>query len=166
MDRIKISRGLIWVGVALLPVALNSCEKQDAGATRGASKPAVDLTNWKPDPGLPKPEISAAVEIIKEPFIKEPQRRKISMKVTATETSGLTVHEVQFLLKYRVFNEETRQYDYPSGMVTPKMIPRIEKGVGLFQTPIVEKHLREVAWDSENDNWEVEIRSYNQYYRE
>ena len=161
MDTIKISRGLLWVGAALLPVALNSCEKQDAGATRSASKPAIDLTNWKPDPGLPKPEISAAVEII-----KEPQRKKISMKVTATETKGLTVHDVQFLLKYRVFNEETRQYDYPAGMVTPKMIPKIEKGVGLFQTPIVEKHLREVAWDSENDNWEVEIRSYSQYYKE
>ena len=161
MDEMKIKNALFWLGVVLVPLTLTSCKKEDGGTSLAPSKPAVDLTNWKPDPNLPKPQITATVEII-----KDSEHQKISMKVTAEESTGLTVHEIQFVLKYRVFNEESQEHEYPEGMAVPKMIPKIEKGAGVFQTPIVEKVLREVAWDSDNDNWEVEIRSYNQYYKE
>ena len=161
MDEMKIKNAFVWLGVALVSLTLNSCKKEDGGTIPAPSKPAVDLANWKADPNLPKPQITATVEII-----KDSEHKKISMKVTAEESNGLTVHEIQFMLKYRVFNEESQKHEYPEGTAIPKMIPKIEKGAGVFQTPIVEKALREVAWESNNDNWEVEIRSYNQYYKE
>ena len=46
------------------------------------------------------------------------------------------------------------------------MIPKIEKGGAVWQTPIVERYLQDKAWEGTDDNWEIEIRSYNQYYKE
>ncbi len=161
MLKLKLLNPLALAGFVLCALFFPSCKKQESVGTKPADKPAVDLTNWKPDPNLPKPELSAKVEIV-----KEPERKKVSMKVTATEANGLTVHEVHFEIKYRVFNDQTKQYDYPEHMLAYKMIPKVEKGIGVFQTPFVERELRDLAWNGEDDNWEVQIRGYNQYYKE
>lgn len=124
-------------------------------------KPTVDLTNWKADPSLPEPVLTPKVEII-----KEHERKKVSMKVTVTEANGLTVHEVHFLIKYREKNPETGEYEYPENRSAYKMIPKVDKGKGVFQTPFVEKMLVDVAWQGEDDNWEIEIKGYHQYYKE
>ncbi len=124
-------------------------------------KPALDLTNWKADPSLPKPDLTPSVEII-----KEHERKKVSMRVTVTEANGLTVHEVHFVLKYREKNPKTGEYEYPENKFAYKIIPKVDKGKGVFQTPIVEKMLLDVAWKGEDDNWEVEIKGYNQYYKD
>lgn len=161
MLNIKQSNNLAPLTLALLAAGIGSCKPQEDARPAPQAKPAIDLSNWKADPKLPKPEFTTKVEII-----KEPERQKVSMKVTVTETHDLTVHEVQFSLRYRVLNEETKQFEYPERMFTYKMIPKIEKGRAVFQTPIVEPNLRKVAWDSDNDNWDIEIRSFNQYYKE
>lgn len=159
-DRVS---GILGILAAVLAVvAWPACEKQSAG-TAGQAKPSdqpIDMTTWKPDPALPKPDIKAVVEIVKEPV-----RKKVSMKVTATEAHGLTVHEVHFKLKYRVLNPDTKQYDYPPNLFTPKMIPKLDKGKFVFTTPIVEPHLKDKAWEGENDNWEVEIVQYGAYFK-
>lgn len=136
-------------------------QAKEIAKKQAAKEQEANLGNWKPDPNLPKPEITAKVEIV-----KEPERKKVSMKVSATEANGLTVHEVQFVLKYRSYNKKRRRYVYPKDMFTYKMIPKIEKGLAVWTTPIVESHLRDKAWEGTDDNWEVKIRSYNQYYKE
>lgn len=161
MLNIKQPNNLVLLPLSLVALAFASCKPQEGTRPAPQAKPAVDLSNWKADPKLPKPEISTKVEII-----KERERQKVSMKVTVTEAHDLTVHEVQFALRYRVLNEETKQFEYPERMFTYKMIPKIEKGRAVFQTPIVEPNLRKVAWDSDNDDWDIEIRSFNQYYKE
>ena len=142
-------------------VLIPSCEKKKAAPGTSPKPAAVDLSNWKADPNLPKPVITATVEIV-----KEPGKKKVSMKVTAKEANKLTVHEVQFALKHRGFDKEKGEYVYPEDSMTYKMIPKIEKGKAVWQTPIVETHLRDKAWEGTDDNWEIEIRSYNQYYKE
>ncbi len=144
-----------------LIVLIPSCEKKAAPSSAPPKPAGIDLSNWKADPNLPKPVITATVEIV-----KEPERKKISMKVTAKEANKLTVHEVQITLKYRVLDEEKGEYVYPEDSMTYKMIPKIEKGKAVWQTPIVEIYLRDKAWEGTDDNWEIEIRSYNQYYKE
>ena len=142
-------------------VLVPSCEKKNADSSKTIKPAAIDLSNWKADPSLPKPVITATVEIV-----KEPAKKKVSMKVTAKEANNLTVHEVQFALKYRVFDKEKGEYTYPENSMALKMIPKIEKGVRVWQTPIVESYLQDKAWEGTDDNWEIEIRSYNQYYKE
>ena len=149
------------ISLCTVIVLIPSCEKKKGASGTPAKPPAVDLSNWKADPSLPKPVITATVEIV-----KEPGKKKVSMKVTAKEANKLTVHEVQIALKYRVFDKEKGEYVYPENSTTYKMIPKIEKGEAVWQTPIVESHLRDKAWEGTDDNWEIEIRSYNQYYKE
>ncbi len=152
---------LRFLPLCALIVLIPSCEKKKAAPPASAKAVTVDLTNWKADPSLPKPVITATVEIV-----KEPGKKKVSMKVTAKEANGLTVHEVQITLKYRVFDKEKGEYVYPEDSMTYKMIPKIDKGEAVWQTPIVESYLRDRAWDGTDDNWETEIRRYNQYYKE
>ncbi len=149
------------VSLCTFIVLIPSCEKKKAASGTTVKPVAVDLSNWKADPSLPKPVITAIVEII-----KEPGKKKVSMKVTAIEANNLTVHEVQIALKYRVFDKEKGEYTYPENSMTYKMIPKIEKGEAVWQTPIVETYLQDKAWEGTDDNWEIEIRSYNQYYKE
>jgi len=161
-----MNKQFLSVVLRLLPlctcvVLIPSCEKKNASSGTTAKPAAVDLSNWKADPSLPKPVITAIVEII-----KEPGKKKVSMKVTAKEANNLTVHEVQIALKYRVFDKEKGEYTYPENSMTYKMIPKIEKGEAVWQTPIVETYLQDKAWEGTDDNWEIEIRSYNQYYKE
>ncbi len=161
MNKRSLSIVLRLIPLCTLIVLIPSCEKNKAASPPPAKAAAVDLTNWKADPSLPKPVITATVEIV-----KEPGKQKVSIKVTAKEANGLTVHEVQIALKYRVFDKEKGEYVYPENSMTYKMIPKIEKGIAVWQTPIVESYLRDKAWEGTDDNWEIEIRSYNQYYKE
>ena len=154
---IVVRLSLLCTLIVLIP----SCDKKKAASGTTVKPAAVDLSNWKADPSLPKPIITATVEII-----KEPGKKKVSMKVTAKEANNLTVHEVQIALKYRVLDKETGEYVYPENSMTYKMIPKIEKGETVWQTPIVESYLLDKAWEGTDDNWEIEIRSYNQYYKE
>ena len=161
MNKQSLPIALQLIPLCVLMALIPSCEKK-AAAPSARPKPAgVDLTNWKADPNLPKPVITATVEIV-----KEPGKKKISMKVTAKEANKLTVHEVQITLKYRVFDKEKGEYVYPENSTAYKMIPKITKGEAVWQTPIVESYLRDKAWEGTDDNWEIEIRSYNQYYKE
>ena len=161
MNKQSMSTVLRLTLLCSLIVLIPSCEKKAATPSTHATPTGIDLTDWKADPNLPKPDITATVEIV-----KEPGKQKVSMKVTAKEANGLTVHEVQIALKYRVFDKEKGEYVYPENSMTYKMIPKIEKGEAVWQTPIVESYLRDKAWDGTDDNWEIEIRSFNQYYKE
>ncbi len=161
MTKRSLSIVLRLIPLCSLIVLIPSCEKKKAAPATPPKPAGVDLSNWKADPSLAKPVITATVEIV-----KEPGKKKISMKVTAKEANNLTVHEVQIALKYRVFDKEKGEYVYPENMLTYKMIPKIDKGEAVWQTPIVETDLAEKAWEGTDDNWEIEIRSYNQYYKE
>ncbi len=161
MNKRSLSIVLRLIPLCALIALISSCEKKKAASPPPVNAVTVDLTNWKADPSLPKPVITATVEIV-----KEPAKKKVSMKVTAKEANGLTVHEVQIALKYRVFDKEKGEYVYPENSMAYKMIPKIDKGEAVWQTPIVESYLRDKAWDGTDDNWEIEVRSYNQYYRE
>lgn len=161
MCNIKLFKYLAICTAGLCAVAGVGCKEKSSPPPPPAPKPAIDLTNWKADPSLPKPVLTPSVEII-----KEHERKKVSMKVTVTEANGLTVHEVHFVIKYREKNSETGEYTYPENRFAYKMIPKIDKGKGVFQTPFVEKMLVDVAWQGEDDNWEIEIKGYNQYYKE
>ena len=161
MTKRPLSIVLRIIPLCAVIVLIPSCEKKKAATGTAPKTASVDLSNWKADPNLPKPVITATVEIV-----KEPAKKKVSMKVTAKEANNLTVHEVQFALKYRVFDKEKGEYVYPEGSITYKMIPKIEKGAAVWQTPIVEHYLQDKAWEGTDDNWEIEIRSYNQYYKE
>ncbi len=161
MNKRSLSIVLRLLPLCALIVLNLSCEKKKAASGTSVKPTAVDLSNWKADPSLPKPVITATVEIV-----KEPGKKKVSMKVTAKEANNLTVHEVQIALKYRVLDKETGEYVYPENSMTYKMIPKIEKGETVWQTPIVESYLLDKAWEGTDDNWEIEIRSYNQYYKE
>lgn len=160
MYNIKAVKYLAVLVAGLCVAGLVACKEKNS-TPPPPPKPAIDLTNWKADPSLPKPVLTPSVEII-----KEPERKKISMKVTVTEANGLTVHEVHFVIKYRTKNPETGEYEYPENRLAYKMLPKVSKGKGVFKTPFVEKMLVEVAWQGENDNWEIEIKGYNQYYKE
>ncbi len=161
MNKQSLSIVLRLIPLCTLIVLIPSCEKKKGSAGTTAKPATVELSDWKADPSLPKPVITATVEIV-----KEPGKKKVSMKVTAKEANELTVHEVQIALKYRVFEKEKGEYFYPEDSMTYKMIPKIEKGKAVWQTPIVEIYLRDKAWEGTDDNWEIEIRSYNQYYKE
>lgn len=151
---------LITCWLALIP----SCKKSDEAsknASPASSKPVwVDPNKWEPDPALPKPEITASIVILKEPL-----KKKISFKVVAQEANGMTVQEVQLLIKYRELDEQTKEWVYPEGKQVHKMIPFIDKGKGLFQTPIVEKALRPLAETHTDDNWTVEVLMYGPYWK-
>jgi hypothetical protein len=155
------SLALRLMPLCALIVMISSCEKKAAPAAKRSTAAAVDLSNWKADPNLPKPVITATVAIV-----KEPEKKKISMRVTAKEANKLTVHEVQIALKYRVLDKEKGEYVYPEKSTAYKMIPKIDKGEVAWQTPIVESYLRDKAWEGTDDNWEIEVRGYNQYYKE
>ncbi len=161
MNKRSLSIVLRLIPLCTLIVLIPSCEKKKAATGTAPKTAAVDLSNWKADPNLPKPVITATVEIV-----KEKEKGKVSMKVTAKEANNLTVHEVQIVLKYRVFDKEKGEYVYPEESIAYKMIPKIEKGKAVWQTPIVENYLRDKAWEGTDDNWEIEIRSYHQYYKE
>ncbi len=161
MNKQSLSIVLRLIALCTLIVLIPSCDKKKASSGTTAKPAVVDLSDWKADPSLPKPVITATVEIV-----KEPGKQKVSMKVTAKEANGLTVHEVQIALKYRVFDKEKGEYVYPEDSMAFKMIPKIDKGEAVWQTPIVESYLRDKAWDGTDDNWEIEIRSFNQYYKE
>ena len=80
MLNIKQPNNLVPLALGLGALAFACCKPQEGTQPATQPKPAVDLSNWKPDPNLPKPEITAKVEII-----KEREHHKVSMKVTATE---------------------------------------------------------------------------------
>lgn len=160
MPNIKLVKHLTICITGFCAIGVVAC-KEKSSPPPPPPKPTVDLTNWKADPSLPEPVLTPKVEII-----KEHERKKVSMKVTVTEANGLTVHEVHFLIKYREKNPETGEYEYPENRSAYKMIPKVDKGKGVFQTPFVEKMLVDVAWQGEDDNWEIEIKGYNQYYKE
>ena len=98
-------------------------------------------------------------------IFKEPLKQKISFKVVALEANGMTVQEVQLLIKYRELDEKTKEWVYPQGKQVHKMIPFIDKGKGIFQTPIVEQPLKPLAEAGTDDNWTVEVLMYGPYWK-
>lgn len=160
MYNIKAVKNLAFLFTGFCAVGMVAC-KEKSSVPAPTPKPAIDLTNWKADPSLPEPVLTPKVEII-----KEHERKKVSMRVTVTEANGLTVHEVHFVIKYREKNPETDEYEYPENRFAYKMMPKVVKGKGVFQTPFVEAMLLDVAWQGQDDNWEIEIKGFNQYYKE
>ena len=126
MHNIKLVKYLALCITGFCAVATVAC-KEKSSPPPPAPKPAIDLTNWKADPSLPEPVLTPSVEII-----KEHERKKVSMKVTVAEANGLTVHEVHFVIKYREKNPETGEYEYPDNRFAYKMIPKVDKGKGVF----------------------------------
>lgn len=108
------------------------------------------------DEELPEPDITTKIEIV-----EEPEKNKISFKVTATEAHGLTVKEVFIEISYRSFDEEKKEWVFDPRLRTIKLIPVIEKGgPTIYQTPIVEPDLKPLALASTDDNWTVKVERY------
>ena len=143
--------------IALLAIATTGCKKNTPPARPASTR--IDPNGWTADPALPKPDLVSTIEII-----KEPERKKISMKITVLESHGLNVQDVQVHIHYRSFNEETKQWvDDPKRQVR-KLVLLVSSGEGILKTAIVEDNLKEVAWESENTNWRVEVEKYGPYY--